>query len=151
MIYRQSLKKKLGFDPERANAALAEEEKIRAAAIAKADVEAGRKAEEEKLQALKSNASEMAFDVHQVVTAGLYVTVCKPERKVYGSSFSRVGLEKATVVWGWTYGDQNALLVGYKKSVAEGDRIETKAFETSVRDVDVNGHKRRLRVYEVAN
>jgi hypothetical protein len=147
----QELQKKLGFHPDKANAALTEEEKIRAAAFAKADAEAKRQAEEEKRQTLKNNASEMAFDVHQVVTAGLYVTVCKPERKVYGSSYSRVGLESARVIWGWTDGDQNALLVGYNKSVAEGDRIETKAFETSVRDVDINGNKRHLRVYEVAD
>jgi hypothetical protein len=142
----------LGFDPARASAALAKENAARAEAIADAEAATKRRANEEERQKLRANAKEMAFDVNQVLGSGrLIATVCKPDRKVYGSAASRVGLDSnVRVIYGWRTGDQDALLTGYTKSAAEGDRIETKAFEAGVEEVDAGGYSRTLRVYEVA-
>lgn len=137
------LQKTLGFHPDKATAALANEQAVRAAA-------ASQKAAQEGQQKLRETATEMAFDVQQVLGADLYVIVCKQKRDVYGSALSRVGGGgNVRVIHSWTGGDQYALLTGHKTSVAEGERIETKAFDTGVRSVEINGHDATLRAYQV--
>lgn len=137
------LQKTLGFDPDKAATALATEQAIRTAA-------ARQKAAQEQQQKLRETATEMAFDVQQVLGSDLYVIVCKRKRDVYGGAMSRIsGGSDVSVVHSWTGGDQYVLLTGHKTSVAEGERIETKAFDAGVRSVEINGHDASLRVYQV--
>lgn len=137
------LQKTLGFDPGKATAALANEQAVRAAA-------ASQKAAQEGQQKLRETATEMAFDVQQVLGSDLCVIVCKQKRDVYGSAMSRIGGGgNVRVIHSWTGGDQYALLTGHKTSVAEGERIETKAFDAGVRSVEINGHDATLRAYQV--
>jgi len=144
------LQKTLGFDPDKATAALANEQAVRAAAIAEADAAASQKAAQERQHKLRETATEMAFDVQQVLGSDLYVIVCKRKRDVSGSALSRIGGGgDVRVIHSWTGGDQYALLTGHKTSVAEGERIETKAFDAGVRSVEINGHDATLRVYQV--
>ena len=144
------LQKQLGFDPDKANAAIANEQAAQVAAMAEADAAAKQRAKAEVRKNLKETAEEMAFDVQQVVGAGLYVIICKKATSVRGSALSRIGgaSSEVSVSSYWTDGEQYALLTGYKKSVAEGERITTKAFDSGVRNVEINGHSASLRVYE---
>jgi len=136
------IQKTLGFDPDKAATALATEQAIRTAA-------ASQKAAQEQQQKLRETAAEMAFDVQQVLGSDLYVIVCKRKRDVYGSALSRIGGGGNVLVsYSWTGGDQYALLTGHKTSVAEGERIETKAFVAGVRSVEIGGHDASLRVYQ---
>jgi hypothetical protein len=166
----------LGFDAGKAAASLGKETEMRAAAIAAAEAaaqweaevadrakkretatiaaaeaEAQRKAEVADQAKRRKTAREMAFDVWRSSPEGILVTVCKPiARSTAGNdNMSRVGLGGPVRTWTeWTRGSQDALLKGYGKPAAEGDRIKVKAYEVGVREVDDSGTMRQLRVYE---
>jgi hypothetical protein len=146
------LQKMLGFDKHKAEEEIAKQAAIRSAALAESEANAKLKAKEEERVKLKKEASVMAFDVlHALPDGSLYVTVCDAVSPSYGGLASVGGGGVVLVTREWSSGSQNALLRGYTKEFAEGDRVEAKAFESGVEEAEIYGTtKRKLRVYEVA-
>lgn len=121
------LQSKLEYDEEKATQAVEQDEARRASILAQAEAEVQKQAEEATKKAERESkaatARAQAFHVWRFLPEGILV------KRLTGNR-----------------GD--ALLIGYKKAVAEDDRIWPKAFESSIRDINVDGEIRKLRVYD---
>lgn len=115
--------------------------------IAEAIAKPGRELRKE-IDEIKRNqrlyAKIQAFDAYTKVPQGWIVYILELEEGLKAWSPSKMRKDS------WDSGAmQSALLVGYGKPVAEGDRIIAAVEERGIREVDVFGNPRTLRVFEV--
>ena len=106
----------------------------------------------------KNAGKEAAFDLHEKAPQGWVGYYCK-KIKIQTSSVSRSSAQSIGFASGeyrppssreeWQQGDQMVLVRYYGKAMAEGERIIPRAEDKGVAEVEVGGHPRTLRVYDV--